>query len=116
MVLGEKEWEDLFGNRMEITSLNGFLCESSNVDDIDINYNNKERRTWTKTLNTAVMKCYFFSRLLDEKGRPVTANRRRIHNIWMERYGTEITEQRLCDQARMIKEEWVDNKVGIRKH
>ena len=45
MVLGEKEWEDLFGNRMEITSLNGFLCESSNVDDININYNNKERRT-----------------------------------------------------------------------
>ena len=42
MVLGEEEWEDLFGNSMEITSFNGFSCESSNEDDIDINYNNKE--------------------------------------------------------------------------
>ena len=50
MVLGEEEWEDLFGNCMEITSFNGFSCESSNEDDIDINYNNKERQTWTKTL------------------------------------------------------------------
>ena len=105
IVLGEKEWEDLFGNRMEITSLNGFSCESSNEDDIDINYNNKERRTLTKTLNTAGMKCYFLSRLLDKEGRPVRGYRRRVHNIWMERYGTEITEQRLCDQAKMIKEE-----------
>ena len=31
-----------------------------------------------------------------------------MHNIWKERYGTEITEQRLCDQARMIrKNEWI---------
>ena len=50
MVLGEEEWEDLFGNSMEITSFNGFSCESSNEDDVDINYNNKERQTWTKTL------------------------------------------------------------------
>ena len=57
MVLGEEEWEDLFGNRMDITSLKGFSCESSHKDDIDINYNNKERQIWTKTLNAAVMKC-----------------------------------------------------------
>ena len=49
MVLREKKWEDLFGNSMEITRFNGFLCESSNEDNIDINYNNKERETWTKT-------------------------------------------------------------------
>ena len=55
MVLGEEEWEDLFGNSMEITSFNGFSCESSYENDIDINYNNKERQTMTKTLNTAVM-------------------------------------------------------------
>ena len=48
MVLGEEEWEDLFGNSMEITSFNGFSCESSNENDIDINYNNKERQTKTK--------------------------------------------------------------------
>ena len=28
MVLGEEEWGDLFENGMEITSFNGFLCES----------------------------------------------------------------------------------------
>ena len=26
MVLGEEEWQDLFGNSMEITSFNGFSC------------------------------------------------------------------------------------------
>ena len=66
MVLGEEEWKE-----MEITSFNGFSCKSSNEDDIDINYNNKERQTWTKTLNTAVMECYFWSRPLDEETKPV---------------------------------------------
>ena len=37
MDLGEEEWEDLFGYSMEIASFNGFSCESSNEDDIDIN-------------------------------------------------------------------------------
>ena len=37
MVLGEEEWEDLFENSMEITSFNGFSCESSSADDISIN-------------------------------------------------------------------------------
>ena len=71
MVLGEKEWEDLFGNSMENTSFNGFSCESSSKDDIDINYKNKERQAWTKTLNTPVMEFCFLSRPLDEKGKPV---------------------------------------------
>ena len=31
-----------------------------------------------------------------------------MHNIWKEQYGTEITKQRLCDQARMIwTNEWI---------
>ena len=42
MALGEEEWEDLFGNGMGITSFNRFSCESSNEDDININYRNKE--------------------------------------------------------------------------
>ena len=61
---------------MEITSFNGFSCESSNEDDIDINYNNKERQTWTtKTLNTAVMECYFLSRPVHEEDKPVRGTR-----------------------------------------
>ena len=93
---------------MEITSFHGFSCESANEDDIDIYYNNKEKQTWTKTLNTAVMECYCLSRPVDEEGKPIRGYRRRMHNIWKERYGTEITEQCLCDQARMIrKNEWI---------
>ena len=78
MVL-EEEWEDLLGNSMEITNFNWFSWESSNEDDININYNNKERQTWTKTLNTAVMECYFLSRPVNEEGKPVRG------------YSTEIT-------------------------
>ena len=108
MVLGEEEWEGLFENSMEITSFNGFSCESSNEDDIDVNHNNKERQTWTKTLNTAVMECYFLSRPVDEEGKPVTGYRRRMHNIWKEQYHTEITDQCLCELARMMrKNEWI---------
>ena len=88
MVLGEKEWEDLFGNSMKITSFNGFSCESSNEDDIAINYNNKERQTWTKTLNTAVKESYFLSRPVDEEGKQIRRYRRRLYNIWKERYDT----------------------------
>ena len=92
MVLGVEEWEGLFGNIMEITSSYGFSCES-NEDDTDINCNSKERQTWTKKLNTALMECYFLKRPIDEEGKPVRGYRRRMHNIWKERYGTEITEQ-----------------------
>ena len=46
---------------------------------------------------------HFLSRPVDEEGKPVREYRRRIHNIWKERYSTEITEQRLCHQARMIR-------------
>ena len=93
---------------MAITSFNRFSCESLNEDDIDINCNNKERQTWTKTLNIAVMECYFLSRPVNEEGKPVRGYRRRMYNIWKEQCGTEITEQRLCDQARMMmKNEWI---------
>ena len=108
MMVLEEEWEDFFGNSIEITSFNGFSRESSNEDDIDINYNNKERQTRTKTLNTAVMECYFLSSLVDEVVKSIRGHRRRMHNIWKELNSIEITEQRMCDQARMIKKnEWI---------
>ena len=59
-------------------------------------------------INAAVMECYFLSRPLEEESKPVRGYRRRIHNIWKEQYRTEITEQHLCDQGRMIrKNEWI---------
>ena len=108
MVLREEEWEDIFGNSMEITRFNGFSCESSNEDDININSNNKETQTGTKTLNTAIMECYFFTMPIDKEGKPIKVYRRRMHNSSKEQYGTEITEQHLCDYARAIgKNEWI---------
>ena len=102
MVLGEEKWEDLFGNSTEITSLNGFSCDEDDIDNIT------ERRTQTKTLNTALTECYFLSRPVYEEGKPIRVYRRRMHNIWKEQYGIEVTEQHLCDQARMIrKNEWI---------
>ena len=54
------------------------------------------------------MECYFLSMPVDEEGKPVRGYRRRMHNIWKERYGTEITEQHFCDQARMMRiNEWI---------
>ena len=54
------------------------------------------------------MESYFLSRPLDEEDKPVRGYRKRMHNIWKERCGTDITEQCLCDQARMIrKNKWI---------
>ena len=53
------------------------------------------------------MKCYFLSRSVDEEGKPVRGYKKRMHNIWKKRYGTEITKQRLREQARISKNEWI---------
>ena len=62
------------------------------------------------------MGCYFLSRPADEEGKLVRGYRRRMYNIWKEQYGKEITEQCLCDQARMIRQNaWVTKlKLGKR--
>ena len=61
------------------------------------------RTGWSKEMNVAVMECYFLSRPFDEEGKPIRGFRKRMHNIWKERQGLKVTEQRLCDQARMIR-------------
>ena len=59
-------------------------------------------------MNTAVIECNFLIRPVDEDGKPIRGYRRRIHNVWKERYGTKTTEQCLCDQGRMIrKNAWI---------
>ena len=104
MVLEEEQREGLFANSMEVTSFNGFSCEPLNEDDIDNGCNNKERKTWSKTLNTAVMECYFLSRPVDEEGKPVKGYKRRMHNIWKEQYHTEITGTTLVRPGKDDKE------------
>lgn len=55
------------------------------------------RRKYSREDNRAVMECYF-------KSRPeVRGYRRRMYEIWRERGGFDISEQRLADQARCIK-------------
>ena len=65
------------------------------------------RMKWSRDMNIAVMECYYLSKPVDESGRPVRGYRQRMHTVWKERGLPKITEQRLCDQARMIrKNEW----------
>ena len=65
------------------------------------------RMKWSRDMNIAVMECYYLSKPVDESGRPVRGYRQRMHAVWKERGLPKITEQRLCDQARVIrKNEW----------
>ena len=57
----------------------------------------------SKEINVTVMECYFLSRLFHEEAKPIRGLRKRIHNIWNERQGLKVTEQRFCDQVRMIR-------------
>ena len=66
-------------------------------------YQASAKMKWSKELNVAVMECYFLSKPTDANGRPVRGYRRRMHNFWKERGLPTITEQRLCDQARVIR-------------
>ena len=43
------------------------------------------------------------SKPVDEEGKPVRGYRRRMHNIWNERQTLKVTEERLFDQARIIR-------------
>ena len=65
------------------------------------------RKRWNRDINIAVMECYYLSKPVDESGRPVRGYRQRMHAVCKERGLPKITEQRLCDQARVIrKNEW----------
>ena len=54
-------------------------------------------------MNVAVMECCFLSKPTDANGRPIRGYRRRMHNFWKERGLPTITEQRLYDQAKVIR-------------
>ena len=55
------------------------------------------RTGWYEEVNVAVMECYFLSRPFDEEGKPIRGFRKQMHNIWKERQGLKITEQRFGD-------------------
>ena len=68
------------------------------------------RMSWNREVNIAVMEWYFLSKPMDEEGKPLRGCRKRMHAIWKERQKMVVTEQRLYDQARMIKKNgWLTN-------
>ena len=58
---------------------------------------------WSREMNVAVMECYVLSRLFDEEGKPIRRYRKRSITSGRKDRVLKVTEQRLCDQARMIK-------------
>ena len=62
------------------------------------------RNKWTKEANIVVMECYYRANPIDESGVPIRGYRRRMFNEWIQRGPfQDITEQRICDQARAIR-------------
>ena len=66
------------------------------------------RTKWSKEINKLVMECFYRSKPFDIDGKPIRGYRQRMMHEWRERGRFDITEQRLCDQARAIrKNEWL---------
>ena len=61
------------------------------------------RKKWSKEVNIVVMECYFRSKPLDENGVPIKGYRQRMYKEWKERGFFDVSEQRVCDQARAIR-------------
>ena len=60
------------------------------------------RRTWSKEENILLWRCYLIS---DPKKR---GYRKRFHQLWLENGGSDVTEQRICDQRSQIqKKGWL---------
>eukprot|EP00111_Clytia_hemisphaerica_P007385 TCONS_00021477-protein len=61
------------------------------------NNNNRRRMKWTKEMNVHIVRSYFIA----IKTTPTTY-RRTLHNLFIQRYGENFSEQRICDQKRQI--------------
>ena len=58
---------------------------------------------WSKNVKKIVMKCFFRSKSFDDDSKPIRGYRQRMMQECKEHGVFEITEQRLCDQARAIR-------------
>ena len=61
------------------------------------------RSSWSKNVNKIVMECFFRIKHFHDDGKPIRGYRQRMMQEWKEHGVFEITEQRLCDQARAIR-------------
>ena len=62
-----------------------------------------------------VMECYYRSNPINENGVPLKGYRQRTYREWLERgpFG-DATEQRICGQARAIRNKWMVNRSRAR--
>jgi len=60
------------------------------------------------------MECYFRSKPLDENGVPIKGYRQRMYKEWQERGFFDVSEQRVCDQARAIRKKWLAYGIRVR--
>ena len=56
-----------------------------------------------KEVTKVVLECFYRSNPFDEEGKPIKGNRQRMFREWRCRGLLELTEQRICDQARAIR-------------
>ena len=59
------------------------------------------RTKWSKNVNKIVINCFFRSKPFDDDGKLIRGYRQQMMQEWKEFF--EITEQRLCEQARAIR-------------
>ena len=63
------------------------------------------RMKWNKDVNKVVMECFYRSKPFDDEGNLSEKEcRQRMFREWRDRGLFESTEQRVCDQARTIRE------------
>ena len=71
-------------------------------DQKNLSDKNNTRKKWTKEINVKVMECYYRSKPAEQ------GYRQRFHQLWEESNIMEVSEQRLCDQRRVIvNKEWL---------
>ena len=78
------------------------LQENGSQPNVNNSNNNRgQRMKWTKQLNTDIIRCYF-NTILRIPNQPY---RRHLHTLWTTLHSEKLlTEQRICDQQRVIME------------
>ena len=96
ILLEEEEWNELFGKRREFTNSEGFSSEESKeIEAGNISENIRTRST--KEVSKIVIRS-FYKTNLTKRG-----YRKQMMKIWREIRVSEVTEQRLADQTRVVR-------------
>ena len=58
---------------------------------------------WNKEVNKIVIEYFYRSKPFDEEGKSIRGYRKKMFREWREKGMFDLTEQRVCDQARTIR-------------